>query len=252
MAVERYVLKRFIKILCLFLLVFYLLPVGGALVWWYCKDRPTSYRTANWGASGVLPKPQTDQAAIYVLAARTGGMKGAVSIHSWLVLKKTGENSYQCYDVVGWGKALRKNAYAADAYWYSNKPYIVHKVEGAEADRLIPKIENAISHYPYGNAGDYHIFPGPNSNSFVASILRDVPELNVILPSLAIGRDYLNQGRLIMVDKDHYNLNFSVKGFAGFSIGLQSGIELNLGGLVAGLDINPPGIKLPGIGRIGL
>ena len=39
-------------------------------------------------------------------------------------------------------------------------------------------------------AGDYRIWPGPNSNSFTAAILRAVPELGVSLPANAIGRDY--------------------------------------------------------------
>jgi hypothetical protein len=30
------------------------------------------------------------------------------------------------------------------------------------------------------------------------------------------------------------------------------GVEINLGGLVAGLDIREPALKLPGFGRIGL
>src|SRR6266567_1839912 len=39
-------------------------------------------------------------------------------------------------------------------------------------------------------AGDYRIWPGPNSNSFVATILRAVPELAVSLPPNAVGRDF--------------------------------------------------------------
>ena len=37
---------------------------------------------------------------------------------------------------------------------------------------------------------DYRIWPGPNSNSFVAHVLREVPELGTTLPPNATGRDF--------------------------------------------------------------
>ena len=52
-------------------------------------------------------------------------------------------------------------------------------LKGAQAEALIPKIEAAIKSYQYANAGDYRIWPGPNSNTFVATVLRAVPELGV-------------------------------------------------------------------------
>ena len=75
------------------------------------------------------------------MAARTGGFKGALSVHSWIVLKKPGEDAYVRYDKVGWGSPVRRNAYAADALWYSNRPFVVHAVTGDEAERLLPEVE---------------------------------------------------------------------------------------------------------------
>ena len=43
--------------------------------------------------------------------------------------------------------------------------------------------------YPY--ADSYRVWPGPNSNTFTAFVLREVPELRVDLPPTAIGKDYL-------------------------------------------------------------
>ena len=39
---------------------------------------------------------------------------------------------------------------------------------------------------------------------------------------------------------------------AGVKLGWVEGIEVNLLGLVAGLDLRHPGVKLPGFGRIGV
>ena len=56
------------------------------------------------------------------MAARTGGLKGAFSVHTWIVIKKAGAKAYERYDKVGWGMPIRRNAYPADGRWYSNVP----------------------------------------------------------------------------------------------------------------------------------
>ena len=35
-------------------------------------------------------------------------------------------------------------------------------------------------------------------------------------------------------------------------VGLEEGVEINLFGLSAGVDIWPPAIKLPAVGRVGI
>ena len=64
------------------------------------------------------------------------------------------------------------------------------RISGAEAEKLIPRIEATVKEYDYSQAGDYRIWPGPNSNSFIAAILRAVPELGLALPPNAVGRDF--------------------------------------------------------------
>ena len=43
----------------------------------------------------------------------------------------------------------------------------------------------------------------------------------------------------------------SLWGLLGVKLGWVEGIEINVLGLVAGLDLRDPGVKLPGFGRIG-
>lgn len=240
-------LKRFI----IFFIFVYLLPTGASAIWWYFKDRPTSFRTAYWGESGLLPIAQKSDAAFYVLAARTGGMKGAVSVHSWLVFKKNGANQYERYEVVGWGKALRHNAYPPDAYWYSNYPFIVKEIHGEKAEDIIKKVEKIIVSYPYGGQNQYEVWPGPNSNTFVATVLRQVPEIDAVLQPNAVGRDYLIDKHFFEIDSDKKDYHFNLYGYFGVNIGIKSGVELNIATLVAGFDFYPFALKIPAIGRVG-
>lgn len=228
-------------------------PSMAAAAWWSLIDRPSSWREADWSPSGLLPDPlSTNEAAVYVMAARTGGLKGAFSVHSWLVIKPHGATRYTRYDKVGWGRPVRQNAYAADARWYSNAPFIVKAVHGDKAQSLIPAINQAVASYPHSDRGDYRIWPGPNSNSFVAHVLRAVPEIGAVLPPHAVGRDYLANGSFAAIDPDGRDAHLSLFGLAGLSAGLRSGIEFHLLGQAVGIDLARPAVKLPAIGRIGL
>lgn len=244
---------RLARIFLLFVLIVFVIPALATLAWWQAQARPGSWRAADWSSSGVLAAaPEADEAAIHILAARTGGLKGAFAVHSWIVVKKPGASAYDRYDKVGWGSPVRHNAYAADGRWYSNPPAIVASLEGEDAARLIPKVELAIESYPYSRRGDYHIWPGPNSNSFVAHVLREVPELGAILPPNAAGRDFAPGFASLDIAPDWLDVHATLGGLAGFALGVRSGIELHFMGLVAGIDVARPALKVPAYGRLPL
>ena len=183
-------MKILYKILLLLTLLF-ILPALMSMAVWAFADRPQSWRQADWNATGILAQvDRPGEAVVHVMAARTGGLKGALSLHSWIVTRKVGALRYNRYDKVGWGSGVRKNMFEPDARWYSNTPFFVKTIRGADAERLIPKIEKVISNYPYQGFGGYRIWPGPNSNSFIAYVLRSVPELGAVLPANAVGRDF--------------------------------------------------------------
>src|SRR5207302_6534212 len=123
-------------------------------------------------------------------------------------------------------------------------------VSGADAAALIPRIEEAVKSYAFANSGDYRIWPGPNSNTFVATVLRAVPELGVTMPPNAIGRDYRPAPYLGLSDS-RTGIEASLWGVLGVKVGWVEGVELNVLGLVAGLDVRHPAVKLPGFGRVG-
>ena len=243
---------KFAKAFAIAFLAIYLFPSLVAAGLWLGGEHPATWREAKWTSSKMLPDPSAnDEAAIYVLSARTGGLKGAIASHAWIVMKDKGGAAYERFDKVGWGSPIRRNNYPADALWYSNQPRLVTMVKGEAAEALIPKIRQVIQDYPFAEAGGYTIYPGPNSNTFIAHILRHVPELGAVLPPDATGRDYLSDGGFFYAAPDGKDFSLSFKGYGGISIGARSGFEVNLLGLVAGIDVQEPGVKIPALGYFG-
>lgn len=241
------------KIFWVVFFLFLLPSVVSLLVWQADTNKPKNWNAADWNSAGVLPSATlSEEAVVYVMAARTGRWKGALSVHSWLVIKQSGADRYTRYDVVGWGTPVRVNAYAADARWYSNEPEIIYSASGHAAEEIILNIERTIFSYPHGERGDYVIWPGPNSNSFIAHLLDQVPETGWVLPANAVGRNYIAEGRWVKVDHDWKNIQVSFNGYLGFAIGIRHGFEVHLLGLVAGFDFNRLAIKLPGFGNLGV
>jgi hypothetical protein len=227
-------------------------PILARAAFYAAGSGPRSWRDADWSSTGALPPAASfEPARLVVFTGTTGAWKGVFSVHSWIVFKRAGAREWTRYDVVGWGNPLRANGWPPDGRWFGNMPVPIADVSGAEADKLIPKVEAAIRGYSYSHAGDYRIWPGPNSNSFTAAILRAVPELGVALPPNAVGRDFRNGFYAGRTDSGT-GAELNLWGFAGVKLGWNEGVEVNLLGLVAGLDLRHPGLKLPGFGRIGV
>ncbi len=161
----------------------------------YGRGWPENWRAANWDIVWLLPEARNvPEARVLILAARTGRWKSIFAEHMSIVLKPRGAANWTRYDVVGWGTPVRRNAYPADAFWYGNRPYVVpidHRCR--EAEDLIPAIETAID-LSVPRRGTYAVWPGPNSNSFVAWVVRNTPGFEAELPPVAIGKDYLGAG----------------------------------------------------------
>jgi hypothetical protein len=235
----------------LVLLIVFLLPLVARAALYAAGDAPRSWRDADWSSTQLLPPAgQEPGARLVVFTGTTGAWKGIFAVHSWIVFKHAGATEWTRYDVVGWGRPVRMNNWAADGRWYGNMPVAIANLRGADAEALIPRVERAIAAYPFNEDGDYRIWPGPNSNSFVAAVLRAVPELGVALPSNAMGRDF-RDGFYAGLTDSRTGVELNLWGLAGLKLAWVEGIEVNLLGLVAGLDLRHPGIKLPGYGRIG-
>ena len=213
------------------------------------------WRSANRDSAGIAPRAaDTPEAVIQVYAARAFNWRGVLAVHTWLATKPAGADHYTVHQVVGWRRGGGRSVVVStpdlpDRRWYDAEPELLLDLRGATAARLIPEVEAAIARYPH--AHEYTLWPGPNSNTFVAYVGREVPGLELELPVTAIGKDYLAGGALADRAPSGTGVQLSLFGLGGLLVGLREGIEVNLFGLVFGLDAYPPAVKLPGLGRLG-
>jgi hypothetical protein len=212
------------------------------------------WRTASREPAGLAPDPAaTPEAVVQVYSARAVSWRGWFGVHTWIAVKPAHAPAFRVHEVMGWrlrrtGTALVTRERAADGYWYGNRPELLADVRGPGVDALIARIEEAVQAYPY--ADTYHVWPGPNSNTFVAFVLRAVPELRVDLPPTAIGKDYLGW-RSVNLTPSGTGGQASLFGVLGVAAGIEEGLEVNLLGLNFGVDPKSLSVKLPIIGRLG-
>jgi Protein of unknown function (DUF3750) len=236
--------------LLLLLLIFVPLGIKAYLA---TREPWPTWRDANWSTANLAPDPRaTPEAVVQVYAAPAGRWRGIFSVHSWIAYKRAEDRAYARYDVVGWGTPVRRNSFDPDGHWFGNLPEIMVDLRGERAARLIPDIEAAIKAYPYAVPGSYRVWPGPNSNSFIAYIGRRVPQLGLRLPPNSLGKDFLGGWRIVDRTPSGTGFQVSLLGVIGFSVGLVEGLELNLLGATIGIDLLRPALKLPGLGRLGM
>jgi len=212
------------------------------------------WRTASSEPAGLAPDPaSTPEAVVQVYGARTWGWRGNFGVHTWVAVKPEKAAAYTVYEVIGWrlrysDSVLVVRERAPDARWFGNVPELYSDKRGAEAEKLIPRIEAAVRSYPH--AKEYSAWPGPNSNTFVAWITRAVPELGVDLPPTAIGKDYISNGMFGSAPSGT-GVQFSLAGLFALTASGVEGLELNLLGLTFGINPFDPALKLPLVGRLG-
>lgn len=213
------------------------------------------WRTASHRATGLAPDPAAHrEPVVQVYASRAFGWRGAFADHTWLAAKPQDADRYTRYEVIGWyggdGRSVVSisDARAPDAEWYGAPPRLLRELRDAQAAAVIAKLPEAVAAYPH--ATDYRVWPGPNSNTFVAHLGRAIPDLRLTMPSTAIGKDYVPLGDVVGTSPSHTGVQLSVLGVAGVLAGWDEGIEVNVLGLVTGIDLRRPALKLPGIGRI--
>lgn len=246
--------RSLFKALAAVLVVFFL-PVGSMLAVYYYDDNSGYGRYGRHSPTDQAPNPLSDEAVIQVYAARAARWRGAIGVHTWIATKRSDQNHYTRLEVIGYrvrwgGDAVRIRSGTPDAMWFGQYPTLLREIRGDQSlDTLIERLHEVAANYPYSDS--YTIWPGPNSNTFTAHVARQIPELRLELPSTAIGKDYLPENGILAKTPSGTGLQVSAGGYAGALLGLEEGVELNLLGLTAGIDLYPPAIKLPGVGRVG-
>lgn len=212
------------------------------------------WRRASRAPVGLAPDPLLDfEPLVQVYSARAVRWRGYFGVHTWVAAKPRDAAGYTVYEVNGWrlrrtGTSVSISDRPPDSRWFGNAPDLIAEIRGDAAAGAIAKIEAAVESYPY--ADRYRVWPGPNSNTFVAHVLRHVPELKADLPPTAIGKDYLGSD-LFAASPSGTGVQLSVFGLLGVLAGVEEGLELNVLGLTFGIDPLDFAVKLPLAGSIG-
>lgn len=234
------------KIIFLFLLTSLLVGCGSSRDW----------KTASRESTGIAPKAsELKESIVQIYTARAFSWRGNFAIHPWISFKRASDKEYTVTHVVGWLLRRSKSAVSTqhdlpDRRWFDAEPEIIFEARGERADRIIAQLEELIPKYPF--AGEYRIWPGPNSNTYVAYLIRNIPELDVELPPHAVGKDWIEGPLPFAKTASGTGFQFNLFGALGFSLGVAEGVEVNILGLNFGVDFWTPALKLPFIGRVGM
>lgn len=240
------------------IIIFLILTFAGP-IWLILSQQinfTTNWQHANRDSAHLAPDPQTTtEAVIQVYAARTFSWRGIFAVHTWVAVKPKDAQQYTTYQVIGWrlyaGYSPLVIAHdIPDRYWFNQQPHIILEIRGKAAENIIPKIDTAARAYPYPN--EYWHWPGPNSNTFIAFIARQIPEMKLALPSNAIGKDYLPIKSFFAPTPSGSGYQISIYGILGIMLAQEEGLEINFLGLVYGLSPKKALLKLPGFGDIKL
>lgn len=167
-----------------------------------------------------------------------------VARHSWIVLQRVGQPPRR-FELGG-------GSHSDDPFDdFASGDVMLHGVvqgtdqEIADIERCL---EEAKDQY-YRDHPDYFPIPGPNSNTFVATLDRKC-HLYVELPATAIGRDYVG---IVGADVTEGRTGIQIGSIPfGLRLGLREGVGVQIFGLPIGVHLVPPGIDVPvNPGRIG-
>jgi hypothetical protein len=186
-------LKRLLKWTGIAFGAFYVLPLAAACCLQLFRGPEVPYYRADRSSIGIAPDPaKTPEAVVEAYTARAYGWRGIFGVHTWIAVKQAGASYWERFEVIGFGvsrgrPAVRVGRGVPDGRWYGNDPIMLSELRGAEAEAVIPRLREAAADYPYQRT--YTVWPGPNSNTFTAHLLRRVPALRVDMPVKAIGKD---------------------------------------------------------------
>lgn len=230
------------------MVLFFLFPTLG------CSS--SNWQTASRESAQIAPLPsKADEAILQIYTARAFSWRRYLAVHPWISWKEKSASSYTVAQVTSWALRRGKDSSVTveedipDRYWYGHKPVLIYEVRGEKAQQMIIQVKKLLKTYPFMK--EYTIWPGPNSNTFVEYIIRNVPGMTVELPPEAIGKDFLGPTQFVSLSPGGYGIQTSIYGALGFTIGLTEGLEINLLGMTFGVDLLSPALKIPFWGRVG-
>jgi hypothetical protein len=211
---------------------------GEAYSWW----RPTA-----WTATAMPDEP-----VVQLRCSTVPDPLRLLVVHYWFAVFDPETERWHRWEVwqqanaggTSWGH-VHKDLMNADANTGGGPMQVRAEWHGPEARALA----QAVARSPeYPDRGRYLAWPGPNSNTYVAWVLRRAGVAADLEPR-GIGKDYLGlAGIAISTTGTGVQAESSL---LGLKVGLRDGMELHFLYFTFGLDAWRPAVKTP-FGRLGM
>lgn len=164
--------------------------------------------------------------------------------HSWFVVRSKADGAWRRVEIVGPATGVVDRPVEADDAFADERWGRPVEVLAAYAGRDAAVMANEVRLMAEDYDGTtYRAWPGPNSNTFVERVLREVEGLSAQLDHNAVGKDWAFPGR-IGATGSGAGLELELP-LVGLQVGLLEGVELHLFGLTLGVGIWPLSLKLP-------
>jgi len=175
--------------------------------------------------------------------------------HTWLDVKRGGEEEWWRAEIAASDSGVVfepiNASLARDDTWYNRRALrLLATIEGEPARRIADALPELCRKLDELYADGYLRWPGPNSNTFVADLARELPDLAFTFDANAIGKDWpgwFDAGATS--SKTGLHLDTAI---AGAALGLREGVELHVLGLTLAVRLWPPGLALPFLPEIPL
>ncbi|PCJ52787.1 MAG: hypothetical protein COA70_11425 [Planctomycetota bacterium] len=235
--------------------------------------------TTSFACVGPSPIRLTEQAD-YMVVVNTVRLPDTMdwytrfAEHAWIDVKQGNEASWTRIEIGGPSSGIDvfhiTSAEVRAPIRWKNRVSVLETITGERAKLAIPQLLRlAAAEKDFGTwktvsekdnnwhairhpaqARDYDAWPGPNSNTFIATLIEGTPELHAELHHNSVGKDYPRSMRAGMTSSG-YGFEADL-GYLGAGIGLRQGLELHFMQLTAGIGLWPPALKIPLIPRIGI
>lgn len=206
------------------------------------------------GACAVTRPSELPRAEAWVAAVKSAGIPGSMpwysrfAEHTWVDVKCGNDARWIRAEVVGAHSGARCDTISArEAYcdWrWSAEAVRVHRVVTGESARRVAERIAAVTEAldPRYSNGGYEAWPGPNSNTFMRELVRELPELAFAFDHNAVGKDYtwLDVGW----SPSRTGVTFDTWPL-GATLALEEGVELHFLQLTFGVRLWPPRLLLP-------
>jgi hypothetical protein len=209
----------------------------------YSRMRPTAWmaRTAT-----------SDEVVVQLRCATVPGELGLLGVHYWFAVFDPETQRWHRWEVwqqadargTSWGH-VHEDLMGVDANVGGGPVQVRAEWHGAEA-RALADVVACSSEYP--DRGRYLAWPGPNSNTYIAWVLRRAGVAADLEPR-GLGKDYLGlAGVAISTTGTGVQAESPL---LGLKVGLRDGVEVHVLYFTFGLDAWRPAVKTP-FGRLGM